>query len=113
MPRTPTEPTFARLALLPGLLGAIILIAGLALLGEDWYIGVQYATAILALIICVFAAQAKQFWWFLGLIPIAVIWNPVWPLAIDDLPLRLLHILAAALFIAVGVAIKVPSDPRR
>jgi len=98
------------MALAPGLLGAIVLIAGLALIGNEWYIGVRYAAAILALIICVFAAQSKQFWWYFGLIPIAVIWNPVWPIMIDDLPFRLLHVLGAAFFIAVGVAIKVPSQ---
>lgn len=113
MPRPSAEPTYARLAFIPGLLGAIILLAGLALIGNEWFIGVRYATAILALIICVFAAQSKQFWWYIGLIPIAVIWNPIWPLDIGDLPLRLLHILAAAFFVAVAVAIKVPSDPRR
>jgi len=101
------------MALAPGLLGAIVLIAGLALVGNQWYIGVQYAAAILALIICVFAAQSKQFWWYIGLIPIAVIWNPVWPITIDDLALRLLHVLGAAFFIAVAVAIKVPSQTSR
>jgi len=98
--------------LAPGLLGAIILLAGLALVGNTWYLGVQYAVAILALIICVFSAQAKQFWWFIGLIPIVVIWNPVWLIMFDALSLRLLHILAAAFFIVVGVAIKVPTSTR-
>jgi hypothetical protein len=113
MSRPAAQPAYARLALLPGLLGAIILIAGLALIGGAWYVGVQYATCILALIICVFAGQAKQFWWFAGLLPIAVIWNPVWPIGVGDLPLRLLHLAGAVVFIAVGIAIKVPSDPRR
>jgi hypothetical protein len=105
--------TYARMALAPGVLGAIVLLAGLALVGNSWYIGVLYVPAILALIICVFAAQAKQFWWYIGLIPVAVIWNPVWPIPIDDLPLRLLHIVGAAFFIAVGLAIKVPSQPTK
>lgn len=109
MSRPAAQPTFARMALAPGLLGTIVLLAGLALVGNEWYIGVRYATAILALIICVFAAQSKQFWWYLGLVPVAVIWNPVWPIDMGDLPLRLLHIVGAAFFIAVGLAIKVPS----
>jgi hypothetical protein len=105
--------TYARMALAPGVLGAIVLLAGLALVGNSWYIGVLYVTAILALIICVFAAQAKQFWWYIGLIPVAVIWNPVWPIPIDDLPLRLLHIVGAAFFISVGPAFPGPSHPSK
>ncbi|WP_223695130.1 DUF6804 family protein [Leifsonia poae] len=107
------QPAFSRVALAPGLLGAIVLIAGLALVGGDWYLYVQYATAILALILCVFAGQAKQWWWFVGLIPVAVIWNPVWPIPFDEVVLRGLHIAGAVLFIAVAVNVKVPTDPRR
>lgn len=113
MSRPAAQPEVTRLALLPGLLGAIILIAGLALIGSSWYLGVLYATSILALIICVFVGQARQYWWFVGLIPIAVIWNPVWPIRLGDLPLRLLHLAGAIVFVAVAVVIKVPSDPRR
>ncbi|MEO8908369.1 MAG: DUF6804 family protein [Microbacteriaceae bacterium] len=108
MPRPPAQPVYTRMALFPGLLGAIVLLAGLALIGGAWYIGVLYATSILALIMCVFAAQAKQFWWYFGLIPLAVIWNPVWPITLDDLLVRLLHIVGAAVFVAAGLAIKVP-----
>jgi hypothetical protein len=114
MSRTPAQPQFARLALLPGLLGAIVLIAALALIGSAWYVWVQYAAAILALIMCVFAAQGRQFWWLIALIPIAVIWNPVWPIALPDLAFRLLHILGAAAFVAAGIGIRVPSsEPER
>jgi hypothetical protein len=114
MSRTPAQPQFARLALLPGLLGAIILLAALALIGNDWYLWAQYGAAILALIMCVFAAQGRQFWWFAALIPIAVIWNPVWPIGLPDLALRLLHILGAAAFVAAGIGIRVPSsEPQR
>lgn len=109
MSPTPTQPEYARLALLPGLLGAIVLIAALALIGSSWYLWVEYAVAIIALIMCVFAAQGKQYVWFIALIPIAVIWNPVWPITLPDLLFRLLHLIAAAAFIAAGIRIKVPS----
>jgi len=109
MSRTPAQPQYARLAMLPGLLGAIILLAALALIGGSWYLWVEYAVAILALIMCVFAAQGRQFWWLIALIPIAVIWNPVWPITLPDLVFRLLHIVGAAAFIAAGIGIRVPS----
>lgn len=107
------QPAFNRTALAPGLLGAIVLIAGLALVGGEWYLYVQYATSILALILCVFTGQAKQWWWLVGLIPVAVVWNPIWPLPIDDTVLRGLHIAGAVLFIAVAVNVKVPNEQRR
>ena len=52
-PRTPQPPAYNRAALAPGLLGAIVLLAGIALLGGDWYLYVEYAVSILALILCV------------------------------------------------------------
>ncbi|MGA0568726.1 DUF6804 family protein [Rathayibacter sp. KR2-224] len=113
MSRPGSAPTLARLALLPGLLGAIVLIAALALIGGSWYVWVLFAVAILALIMCVFAVQAKAYWWLIGLVPIAVVFNPVWPLPIPDLWLRLLHLAGAVVFIAAGIGIKVPAEEGR
>jgi hypothetical protein len=113
MTRPAARPEFSRSALAPGLLGAIILIAGFALIGTEWYLYVRYAVSILALILCVFAGQAKQWWWFAGLLPIAVIWNPVWPITLDDLVLRALELVAAVVFVGAGIVIKVPVDQRR
>jgi hypothetical protein len=113
MSRPNSEPVRARLALLPGLIGAIVLIAALALIGGDWYIWVRFVVAILALIMCVFAYQGKSYWWFIGLVPVAVVFNPVWPLPIGDLWLRLLHLAGAIVFIAAGISIKVPVEESR
>ncbi|WP_374007210.1 DUF6804 family protein [Leifsonia sp. LS-T14] len=112
-PHTPQPPAFNRAALVPGLLGAIVLLAGLALVGGDWYLYIRYAVSILALILCVFAGQAKKWWWLAGLIPVAVIWNPVWPLALGALALQGLSIVAAVLLVAAAVTIKIPADTRR
>jgi hypothetical protein len=111
--RPTAQPAVHRAALAPGILGAIVLVGGLALIGGEWYLYVQYAVSILALILCVFAGQAKMWWWFAALIPIAVIWNPVWPIAFPDLALRLLHLAGAVAFVAVAVTVKVPADTRR
>ncbi|GAA1442543.1 DUF6804 family protein [Leifsonia poae] len=113
MSRPAAQPAFNRTALAPGILGAIVLVAGLALIGSDWYLYVRYVVSILALILCVFAGQAKAWWWFAGLIPVAVVWNPVWPIAMPDDLLRVLHLAGAVLFVAVAVNVKVPTDQRR
>lgn len=107
-PEYPRRPEASRSALAPGILGAIVLVAGFALIGSPWYLGVLYVVSILALIMCVFAYQAKQWWWLVGLLPIAVIWNPVWPITLDDLVLRVLQLVAAVVFIGAAITIKVP-----
>lgn len=115
-PRTPQSPhtpqPVNRAALAPGLLGAIILLAGLAV-GPDWYLYVRYAVSILALILCVFAVQARKWWWLAGLVPVAMLWNPVLPIAALDGLLPLLSLPAAVVFVVAGITIKGPVDARR
>ena len=103
-------PAFTRPALAPGLLAAIVLLAGLALLDNpDGYFWIKVGVAILALIVCVFAVQARQWWWLLGLVPVAVAWNPVFPLEFHGQGWVAAQFVAALLFIASGVLIKVRS----
>jgi hypothetical protein len=67
------------MALAPGLLGAIAVLAGLALLDIDAFIVIRYAAAILAAIVGWFAIQGRA-WWALPLLAaVLVIWNPVVP----------------------------------
>lgn len=107
-------PEFTRPALAPGLLGAIVLLAGLALLDNaEWYFWIKTATAVLALIITVFAWQAKQRWWLLLLIPIAVLWNPVLPLDLHGQGWAAAQFLAALGFVIAGVRIRVANPEFR
>lgn len=109
-------PAFTRPALAPGLLGAIVLFAGFALLDNpDGYFWIKAVTAVLALIICVFAWQANRQWWLLFMLPIVVIWNPVWPLELHGQLWVAGQYVAALAFIAAGVMIKVknPEDRNR
>ena len=109
-------PEFTRPALAPGLLGAIVLLAGLALLDNSGgYFWIKSAAAVLALIICVFAWQSRQWWWFIGLVPIAVLWNPVFPLELHGQVWVASQFFAALIFVAAGIMIKVrnPESRRR
>lgn len=105
---TPREPTFTRAALAPGLLGAIALLAGIALLESEGFIVIRYAASILALILCVFVIQAKAWWWLLGLVPVAVLWNPVAVLPLEGTVWAFAQMAGAVVFIVVGVRTKVP-----
>ncbi|MEF2978156.1 DUF6804 family protein [Subtercola sp. YIM 133946] len=106
-------PTYTRTALAPGLLGAIALLAAVAVIDSGWFTILQYVISILALIICVFAWQARQWWWIIGLVPIAVIWNPVWPLHFDAPVWYAFHLAAAVVFVASGLLIKIPVDTKK
>ncbi|CAN5180827.1 hypothetical protein BH11ACT4_BH11ACT4_22340 [soil metagenome] len=97
-----------RTALAPAILAVIALLIGVAIIAADGFIVVRYVVSILALIVAVFAWQARQWWWLVGLVPIAVLWNPVFPIDIGQPDLWLgLQYVAALLFIAAGILIKV------
>jgi hypothetical protein len=109
-------PEFRRTALAPGLLGAIVLIAGLALLDNTGaYLWIRFPVSILAVIVCIYAWQGKQPWWFIGLVPIAVLWNPVWVIELHGQFWVALQFVAALVFIAAGILIKSrnPEDRNR
>lgn len=105
---------YRRTALVPALLGAGALIGGVALIETDGFTVIRYLVSILALIVAVFAWQARQWWWLAGLVPIAVLWNPVFPidLGVPDLWLGLQYI-AALVFIATGILVKVKDTEKR
>ena len=102
------SPTHRRLALAPGLLAAIVLIAGFALIEGTGFIVIRYVVAILALIIGYFAFQAKQWWWMPLLLAIAVIWNPVVPFGFSGIYWYGAQYVAIVVFILTAIFIKVP-----
>lgn len=107
-PGTPAEPSFTRPALAPGLLGAIALMAGLALLDADGFIIIRFVASILAIIVCVFVIRVKAWWWLIVLVPIAVLWNPVIVIELHGQGWVSAQFIAALAFIVVGVRTKVP-----
>ena len=97
-----------RTALVPSLLAVVALLVGVALIESDGFTVIRYVVSILALIVAVFAWQSGRWWLIIGLVPIAVLWNPVVPieLGMPDLWLGLQYV-AALVFIASGILIKV------
>jgi hypothetical protein len=101
-------PTVRRTALAPGLLAAIVLIAGFALIEGSGFIIIQFVVAILALIIGWFAFQAKQWWWLPLLLAIAVVWNPVFPFHFRGVYWFGAQYAAILVFVLVAIFVKVP-----
>jgi len=104
-----------RTALVPAIIAVIALLIGVAFITSDGFTVVRYIVSIFALIVGVFAWQAGQWWWLIGLAPIAVLWNPVLPielgLGLPDLWLGLQYV-AALVFIAAGALIRVPDGDK-
>jgi len=92
-----------RRALGPALVGAVVLIAGLLLVGQDGYLFIRFGVCALALITAVFVGQAKQWAWLPVPVVVAVLWNPVIPFAFDGQPFRLGHVVGAAALLLTGV----------
>ncbi|ROQ41246.1 hypothetical protein EDF46_0622 [Frondihabitans sp. PhB188] len=106
---TPQKAAFTRPALAPGLLAAIALIAGGALISSDAFVLFRYVVAILALIVLVFAWRGRAWGYLPFLAAIAVLWNPVWPVPITGQLWQGMQFAAAGVFIVVGVRVKVAS----
>src|SRR5690554_122158 len=109
MPST-TAPTFFRPALAPGILAALVLFGGLALLESDAYLYIRFGVCILAAIVAFFAWQGGAWWWLIGLVPIVVIWNPAWVIELSGQGWVAIQFVAALVLIGSGVFIKVPRD---
>ncbi len=107
MASAPTTPDFTRPAFAPGILAALVLLVGLALLESDAYLFIRFGVCILAVIVAVFAWRARAWWWLIGLVPIAVIWNPAWVIELSGQWWVAIQYLAALVLIASGVLVKV------
>jgi len=106
--------SFRRTALAPGILGAIVLLAGLALLDSSVYFWFSSGVAILAAIVAVYAWQSKQWWWLPPLAAIVVAWNPIWPINWQHwIGWLIAQYVAAVVFLVAGVLIKVPVQDDR
>ncbi len=105
-----STPNFTRPALAPGILAALVLFVGLALLESDGFLFIRFGVCILAAIVAVFAWQARAWWWLIGLVPIVVIWNPAWVIELSGQGWVAIQYAAALVLIAAGVFIKVPRD---
>ncbi|PPG20375.1 DUF6804 family protein [Rathayibacter toxicus] len=99
----------ARMALAPGILTAIILLAGLPLVGGSSSDLIRYPVAILTAVMCWFVIRARAFLWLIALVPLVVLWNPVVPLSFPDAVWSSLHIAAVGVVCSVGMIVRVPS----
>ena len=102
-----------RTAIIPAVLAVIALMAGLALIGTDVYLVIRFVVSIFTLIVAVFAWQAKQWWWIPGLVGVAVLWNPVFPIELEAGLWVILQFVAAVYLLVVGALVRVEEPVER
>jgi hypothetical protein len=95
-----------RRALGPALIGALVLLGGLLLVGQESYLIIRFAVSILALITAVFVWQSRKWAWLPVPVVIAVLWNPVLPFGFSGQPFRLGHVVGAAALLLVGAVVR-------
>lgn len=108
--RSTPEPSLRRLALAPALLLIVLLIAAAPLIGSDPYQLMRFGISILAVIIGIFAWQARAWIWLPVMAAIAVLWNPLWPLQLPQDVLFGLHYVGAIAALFAGFAIRSPEE---
>lgn len=121
-PRTPARPAqprssggrelppYTRPALAPSLLAAVVLLACVAIIDSSAFVFARWGVTVLALIVLVFAVRGRTWWAALLMAAVAVCWNPLVVVPIPGQVWAALQVVAAALFIAVGLAVKVPRE---
>lgn len=110
-----SDPGFRRLALAPGLIAALAVFIGLAIIEDDAaFTPVRYVVTILAAIVAVFAVQARQWWWVPPFAAIVVLWNPIWVLEIPLDWWRGAQYVAVIVFLLAGwlIRVAIPGESR-
>ncbi len=110
MSRSQPAPRRQRNALAPGLIAAIALFLSPLFTDGTPETVIRYVVAILALIVAWFALQAKQWWWTIVFVAVAVIWNPVYPFDFSGPVWVGAQVVAAVTFLAAGSLIVTKAD---
>ncbi len=103
-------PPFTRPALAPSLIAAMLLLACVAVIDASAFVFARWGVAVLALIVLVFAVRGRTWWAAALMAAVAVCWNPIAVVPIPGEVWAALQIVAAALFVVVGIVVKVPRE---
>ncbi|WP_420367728.1 DUF6804 family protein [Curtobacterium sp. L1-20] len=103
-------PPFTRPALAPSLIAAIVLLACVAIVDSSGFVFARWGVTVLSLIVLVFAVRGRAWWAVVLMAAVAVCWNPLEVVPIPGEVWAALQLVAAAVFIVVGILVKVPRE---
>ncbi|MFJ7287191.1 DUF6804 family protein [Curtobacterium sp. AB451] len=103
-------PGFTRPALAPSLIAAMLLLACLAVIDSSAFVFARWGVSVLALIVLVFAVRGRTWWAAVLMAAVAVCWNPIAVVPIPGEVWAALQLVAAALFVVVGIVVTVPRE---
>ncbi len=86
----------------------MLLLAFVAIIDSSAFVFVRWGVTVLALIVLVFAVRGRTWWAAVAMAAVAVCWNPVVVVPIPGQVWAALQLVVAALFVAVGILVKVP-----
>ncbi len=99
-----------RIALLPSVIAATAVLAGLGFTTSGGYIAIRFVVAILAAVVAVFALQNRTWWCLPFLAAIVVVWNPAVPIDLTGVAGSAVQAVAVAVLVAAGVTIRRRAD---
>ncbi|MBF4614928.1 DUF6804 family protein [Curtobacterium sp. VKM Ac-1376] len=108
--RTRETPLFTRPALAPSLIAAIVLLACVAIVDSSGFVFARWGVTVLALIVLVFSIRGKTWWASVLMAAVAVCWNPLATVPVPGQVWAALQLVAAVLFVVVGLVVKVPRE---
>ena len=92
------------------MIAAIVLLACVGIVDSSGFVFARWGVTVLALIVLVFSVRGKVWWAALLMAAVAVCWNPLVTVPIPGEVWAALQLVAAALFIVVGIVVKVPRE---
>lgn len=107
MPDAPLR-TFKYPALLPAAIGASLLLIAIAPLPYGFYVFLRVAITVISIVVAVISVRSQKSGWIFGAAPIAILWNPIFPVYLSRQAWAPLDILAALVLLICGLGIRLP-----
>jgi hypothetical protein len=92
---------------------AMILLVATARMPYGYYTFSRLSVTVVAIVLIVAAVRGRRLGWVFGLAPIAILWNPIFPVYATRAFWFPLDILAALLFVVLAVVTFIQDSGRR
>lgn len=95
-------------AMLPAAVGAAFLVIAIAPLPYGYYTFLRIAVTVIAIGVAVISARNQKTGWIWAAAPIALLWNPIFPVYLSRQAWAPIDVFAALALLACGIGIRLP-----